>query len=299
MSVKVKKIGEISSGDQLGEGVQWHEATQSLWWTDILGQRLCVYDWNSKTLKKIEMPDAVGSFAFTLDPSTLIVAFKPGFAFYNIVTGAVDWIAQPPFLHGEGRFNDGRVDRQGRFWAGTMMADPNGKLPPVSRLFCCDLDQNIVAHIENVCISNGLCWSPDGQTLYFADSPTGEIVRYDFHEQTGSLSNRRIFAKSCGNGGPDGAGIDSDGTLWSARWGASKVLAYNPGGDIVADIAIPASQPTCVAFGGPDLNLLFVTSAKDGLSKDQLEKEPSAGNVFVYETNVTGLPEQIYLGDVF
>lgn len=291
-----RMIAEILVGNLLGEGVQWRPGDRSLWWTDILDNKMYRLEWRQRSVRRIDVPEPLGSFAFTAKPNTVAAAFATGFALFDYESGALDWIHRPDFLEGEGRFNDGRADRQGRFWSGTMMASPSHKSPAAGRLFCLDAIGAVSEHEHNIGISNGLCWSPDGGTLYFADSLPGIIYAYDFDGTTGTPRNRRVFAKSPAGGSPDGAAVDAAGNVWSAQWGIGKVLAYNPAGEIIAEVPVPASQPTCVAFGGEDLDLLFVTSAKDGLDKDTLEGEPSAGNVFVFETGTKGLPETIYRG---
>jgi len=297
MTEKFKQIDEVSVGNRLGEGVQWRVSDQSIWWTDILENKLFRYDWQTKSLNVINVPEPLGSFAFTQRPSVILAAFASGFAYFNWENGKIEWLHQPPFLRGEGRFNDGRADRQGRFWCGTMMVNPEGPMPATGRLFCLDTQRNISVHEHEVSISNGIGISPDSKTFYYADSMRGNIYNYDFDADKGKLSNKRLFARVPRGGGPDGAAVDAAGNVWSAQWAAGKILAFDPSGDIIAEQLVPTCQPTCVAFGGPDLNLMIVTSATDGLSKSRLETDPSAGNLFIFETDVIGLPEEIYKGD--
>ena len=298
MSDNFKKIDEIRVGNSLGEGVQWRAYDQSFWWTDILENKLYQYEWPSKNLSQFDVPEPLGSFAFTDDPEVIIAAFASGLAFFNWKNGAIKWLHKPEFLAGEDRFNDGRVDRQGRFWSGTMIAFPRQPNSASGRLFCLDIDYRLSVHEQGVAISNGIGWSPDGKLLYYADSLTGNIYRYDVDPCTGAISNKSLFVRVPRGGRPDGAAVDAQGNVWSAQWAAGKILTFNPGGDIISDIPVPTSQPTCVAFGGPDLNLMIVTSARDGLPREQLEKEPAAGNVFIFQTGATGLPEETYKGHV-
>lgn len=296
MTNNIQKIDEISVGNTLGEGVQWRATDQSFWWTDILECRLYRYHWPTKKLDKFLVPEALGSFAFTREPDAIVAAFATGFAFFNWKNRQIQWLHQPELLPGEGRFNDGRADRQGRFWSGTMMTTPDPTSEGTGRLFCLDTDQNLSVHEQAVGVSNGIGWSPDSKIMYFADSLKGAIYRYGFDADSGAQSRRTLFVRVPRGGAPDGAAIDAKGNVWSAQWAASKILAFDPSGKNIADIPVPASQPTCVAFGGPDLNLLIVTSARDGLSKNQLDGQPSAGNVFIYQTDVQGLPEETFKG---
>lgn len=294
MDSSVELIGEIKVQNTLGEGIQWRACDQSVWWTDILECSLYRYDWRSKKLDTFKTPEPLGSFAFIDDGPKIVAAFASGFAFFNFETGAVDWLQRPKLLPGEGRFNDGRVDRQGRFWCGTMVSNPGDGAAPTGRLFCLDNRQNITEHIDGIHISNGLSWSPDGSVLYFADSLPGEIYAFDFNRKTGELSNKQSFFTAPKGGSPDGAAVDADGNLWSAHWGLGKVFAINKNGQKMDTFSVPTKQPSCVSFGGEELNVLFVTSARDGLRPDELENDPSAGNVFIYQTNYTGFPEQTY-----
>ena len=164
------------------------------------------------------------------------------------------------------------------------------------RLFRLNTDLSISIHEYNINISNGLCWSPDSGTMYFADSLRGEMYSYDYDLITGECSNRRLFANGMHGASPDGAAVDADGNIWSAQWGIGKVHVYRPDGSLITAIDIPTTQPTCVAFGGENMNLLFVSSATVDLSADQLDAEPSAGNVFIFETDARGLPEATFNG---
>lgn len=294
MSLMFEQIDELPVRNLLGEGIQWRAADQSVWWTDILDQKLYRCSWPDKDIAVYDTPEPLGSFAFRDDGPVILAAFASGFAWFNTDTLEVIWLEQPEFLPGEGRFNDGRADRQGRFWSGTMVSNPGDGRPPTGRLFCMDARQNLSRHEQALHISNGLCWSPDSKQMYFADSLRGEIYRYDFDGQTGTIGNKRIFSKAPAGGAPDGAGVDASGRIWSATWGIGKVLVYEADGNLIAEVPVPASQPSCIAFGGENLDLLFVTSARDGLSGDELTSEPSAGNVFVYQTNAAGLPESQY-----
>lgn len=296
--VSVHPLDEINVSNALGEGIQWNGEDQSVWWTDILSSKLYRYCWRDTSLQSFDMPEMLGSFAFTRAPNQIIAAFASGFAKLDLITMKPQWIDQPPFLAGEGRFNDGRADRQGRFWSGTMVANPGDGAPPTGRLFCLHKDGQTSVHQTGIHISNGICWSPTGDRMYFADSLLGQIMQFDFDPENGGLSNKRFFAQSPEGASPDGACVDTAGNVWSAQWGIGKVFAYSPKGKLICEVPIPASQPTCVAFGGPNMDILFVSSANDGLSTEAFSREPSAGNVFMFQTDATGLPEERFGGDL-
>jgi sugar lactone lactonase YvrE len=190
------------------------------------------------------------------------------------------------------RFNDGRTDRQGRFWAGTMVE--GGGSEPLGRLYRLDRKGRVTRQPYPVFISNALCTSPDGSHLYFADSRRRTIFVYDLDRISGILSNRRRFVEPPPGAFPDGANVDF---VWNAHRGAGRIVRYAPDGCIDRTVEVPASQPSCIAFGGPEMNLLFVTSARDGLKDDILLRQPSAGNLFVYRTDITGLPDADFIFD--
>jgi L-arabinonolactonase len=279
----------IPAQNILGEGVSWHHETQTLWWSDIQAQKLWRYDIASKTTKSFDTPERLTSFGFIDGSETLVAAFESGIGLYKPGTPDISWLHRPHFDVPGLRFNDGRVDRQGRFWTGTMVETAGG--PKAGTLHSIGGDGGIRTHADGISISNGICWSPDSRCFYFADSPTRTIYVYDFDPDSGSTSNRRVFARTPQGAYPDGANVDAQGFLWSAHWGAGRVVRYAPDGTIDSAIEIPAEQPTCVAFGGPDLDLMFVTSARDGLSSEALARQPHAGDVFVYNVSVPGLTD--------
>jgi L-arabinonolactonase len=279
----------------LGEGVLWNHRTGMLWWTDIQSCRLYRYDWQQRHLQQYETPRRVGSFGFVAGSCRLITAFDSGIALYDPDTQQVDWLARPEAAVPQLRFNDGRVDRQGRFWAGSMVETPSSTVS--ANLYCIDHHGQALLRRQGIRISNGLCFSPDGRYLYFADSPSHCIERFALQEPQGTLGAAQPFARAPTGIHPDGANVDAQGYLWSAHWGAGQVVRYSPAGDIDRILPVPATQPTCVAFGGPDLNLLFVSSAREGLSAEALRQQPDAGAVFVFDVGIRGLPEPHYRYD--
>jgi L-arabinonolactonase len=286
-------IDEVPCNNILGEGVQWNHRDQSAWWTDIKSSKLFRYHLASKTLKHWELPEFLGCFAFVENDDRMLLALASGFAWFNPETGAIGWIAKPEAKWVGNRLNDGRVDRQGRFWVGSIMEEQNAPEQSAS-LFCLDHTQKISTHLTGLRISNSLCWSLDSSRLYHADSPTHQIKVYDFDLTTGCLDNGRVFAQTSEKIEPDGACIDSEDHLWSAEWGGQRLVRYSPTGEEVAVLPIPVSQPTCMAFGGEDMNLLFVTSARIGLSDQALIAQPRAGNLFIYRTVFSGVNECWY-----
>lgn len=281
-----KLLMTIPVGNTLGEGVLWDDKTQSIWWTDIEAAEILNYSITTQSLRTIAMPYRVGSFGLTQNAEQLIVAFDRGIALYHLKTKVVQWLATPEFHLGNNRFNDGRVDRQGRFWAGTMVETvvENGPYPSSdAALYCIDHQGQCLKVCENISISNGLCWSPDGLTMYHADSPTHEIFQYNFDPNTASVSNKRSFVTTEQTIFPDGSEVDAAGYIWNAQWGGGQVVRYHPNGQVDLTLTLPVTNPTSIAIGGPNMDWLIITSAKHSLSTEQLSKEFQAGDVFIYQ----------------
>ena len=280
-------VNIISVGNTLGEGVSWDPVNERLWWTDIQERLLYRYDPLQGAQKTFELPERLGSFGFVQDSQQIVAAFESGFAMYHPESGALEWLARPEHAAKNLRFNDGRVDRQGRFWAGSMV---EGDGLPTAKLYCLR-GRTLEVCLTDIAISNSICFSPDGRHLYFADTPQRAIMRYDIDANTGAISNRSIFARTPSGAFPDGSNVDSQGYVWNAHWGAGRVVRYALDGSIDLEIEIPTAQPTCVAFGGKNLDLLYVTSARQGMKPDVLARQPHAGDVFVYQLGIKGLAD--------
>ena len=293
-------VDEITVRNELGEGILWDARRQAAWWTDIEGCRLYRYTLPHGNLESWETPERLGCFAPVAEKEILVAAFASGFAFFNPESGDVQRILDVEADNSRTRLNDGRTDRQGRFWAGSMVegtVDNNTPANAMGKLYCLDRDQQLTTHLEGLHISNGLCWSPDSQWLYHTDTPSGRIDRYPFRADSGSIGDRQTFASSEPGCSPDGAIVDAKGFMWSAQWGGSKVIRYAPNGETDLELSVPVGQPTCVAFGGPELDHLFVSSARQELDATKLAQQPSAGNVFVFRTPFRGLSEAPYQAD--
>ncbi len=288
----MKAIDILASRNVVGEGILWDSRRELLWWTDIQGRELYRYDWARSAMQVLDTPERVGSFGLVAHSERLITAFESGIALYDTRATTIEWLARPDAIVPGIRFNDGRVDRRGRFWSGTMVEDP--RCQTSGCLYSVDAVAGMPGHVRDVCISNGLCMSPNGSRLYFADSPTRAIFVFDLIEPTGDLGPRQVFAHIPPGAQPDRAAVDVDGCVWSAHWGAGCVVRYTPDGRVDRTIPVPACQPTCVCFGGPDLDVLCVSSAREGLDEATLQSEPHAGAVFLYRTGVQGLPEPEY-----
>lgn len=272
----------------LGEGVIWDHRLQQLYWTDIVQNKL--YCWTfSGEVSVYPCPFSLCSFGLTRDPQWLICAFSCGFAFFNPSTQALRWITKLELAEGA-RLNDGRVDRQGRFWAGTMVNSAKEQ-QHLAKLYRLDFDGTLSVQINHLQIANSLCWNIKGDRVYFADSPEHCIQSAEFDPDSGNIGLLQDFAHTAAEAFPDGACIDSEGCLWSAQWGSSTVKRYSPSGELLLSLPVPCKQPSCVSFAGPKLDYLCVTSARQELDKTQISQHDGA--LFIFATPYTGISEDI------
>jgi sugar lactone lactonase YvrE len=288
--MQVRRVGETS--DVLGEGPVWDVREQAFYWVDIRGCLVRRYDWASGRLQSWTLPEMVGSLAVRAH-SGLLLAMRSTLSFFDPSGGALESVAAPEAGRENMRFNDGKCDRQGRFWVGTMndvVREPSGTL------YRLDPQRGCVAQFNGIRTPNSLAWSPDGRTMYFADSRSHVIHAYPYDTSTGEIGAPRPFYAVEPPAIPDGATVDADGCLWSALYGGSRLVRITPDGRLDRTIELPVLQPTSCQFVGPDLDLLFVTTAKQRLSEEQLAQQPLAGALLAVEAGVKGLPEARYQG---
>ncbi len=276
----------------LGEGILWDPRSGAFLWTDIEGRTLHSYTLASGDHAVLALPDRLASFALTGDPDVLVAAFDRYLADLDRRTGRIlRRQLTADFLMPGTRFNDGKVGAQGQFWVGTMVEDADAAGgPDAGTLYRLLPDGGLSPERRGISISNGLAWAPDGIHFFFADSPRQQIWRMRQGQQVWTIEREEPFATTTGSAYPDGATTSADGRYWSALWGGSEVRVFNADGTVAGAVRTPVSQPSCCAFGGPDLSVLAVTSARQGLSPEALAAEPDAGNVFVYQTDACGLP---------
>ncbi|MGE5791205.1 MAG: SMP-30/gluconolactonase/LRE family protein [Bacteroidota bacterium] len=277
----------------LGEGAVWCPLERVLWWLDISSPSLWRFDPRADRVDHWPLPKPPGSFALRKNGGFLF-AFRNGLATLDAPGGALEWLEVPGLALGDERFNDGKADRAGRFWSGTLdrrLASPIGQLYRVEPGF------RATAMDRGFTISNGIGWSPDDRTMYFTDTPARRIYRYDFDPATGGIANRRVFVEvDPGHGGPDGMTVDAAGFVWSAQFDRWCVNRYAPDGRLDRSIPLPVQRPTTCMFGGADLATLYVTSARMDLADAALAAQPQAGGVFALEPGVCGLPEPRFAG---
>ena len=281
----------IGSQNALGEGPLWSTEEQALYWVDIDGKTVNRYWPSSEQRESFAVNANVGVIAFR-KMGGFITAGSTGFAFWKIGIPILDLISDPEENNPGSRFNDGKVDRAGRFWAGTMTHEG-----AVSALYCMNAELEVQKMEFGITISNGIGWSPDNRIMYYSDSLHYVIYAYDFDLESGEISNRRDWIRfSPAYGIPDGLTVDSEGYVWCAFYSGGKVTRFNPQGKIDEEIFLPVSQPTSCVFGGKDMSDLYITSAWLGLTEEERVEQPLAGDVFKVKTGTTGLPEPKFAG---
>lgn len=275
----------------LGEGPLWDAEMERLFWIDSFDGRVFRATADGTEIRCWDVPQKIGSMALRKDGRGAIVSLERGFHALDFDSGEVELIVDPEPGRENNRLNDGKVDRRGRFVAGSMDTMEEG---PNGALYRLDPDMSLHTLEEGIIVSNGPCWSPDGDTFYFADSWSGEIWAYDYDQSTGAVSNRRTFTTidTSTGGAADGATVDAEGCLWSAQVYDGKLLRYTPDGEVERVIDMPVRKVTSVNFGGPDLDILFVTS----MAKPPLPRFPGdgvlRGSLFaIRDLGVRGLPE--------
>ncbi len=283
--MKFRQIKQLPVANQLGEGILWDQPTESFWWVDILGSKLHRYILHNDHLQTWSTPTKLCCFALTnratSDEPQLLAAFEDGLALYEPMKARVDWIVDIEKDNPGSRLNDGRTDPKGRFWVGGVVDNPDVSTAGTC-LYQVNSDLTVEPRIQNLSISNGVCWSPDGAYLYHTDTPSQTIHRYTALCD-GSLAEKTEFAKTEKGCMPDGSITDAAGNVYNAEWGGSKVRAYSPHGDVIVDIPLPVSQITCVAFGGRELSILAVTTAAVGV------EDAGAGDLYLFESDCHGV----------
>jgi len=274
----------------IGEGPVWSIDEGALYWIDVPACALHRLEPGSGATRSWELPAEVGCIALRAGGGA-IAALRTGFCLVDLDTGAVEILEDPEADQPKTRFNDGKCDRRGRFWAGTMDIDEQS---PLGALYRFEGAGRCEQMLTGVGLSNGLGWSPDNQTMYHTDSLTRVITAYDYDLDSGVLRAPRPFVVDALPAVPDGLTVDADGCVWGVKWDGWRVVRYTPAGRVDREIALPVQQPTSCAFGGPDLDVLFVTSAREGLSEAALAEQPLAGSVFAIDAGTQGLPEPVY-----
>lgn len=276
-----------------GEGIFWNPVDALVWWTDIEGRALWSYDPETKNSQRHEMAERVCCFAPRAEGG-LIVAFADRVALLDSATGRETLVVPFEPENPETRLNDGRTDRAGRLVVGGMN-EVSGKAN--SSVLCVDTDLSVHTLIDGVACANSTCFSPDGETMFFADTPDREIVAFDYDMQIGKVSNRRLHATFKDEPGlPDGSCVDAEGGVWNAEWEGRRVVRIAPDGTVDQVIEVPVWKPTCCAFGGAELDTLFITTSRLMSDDATLEQEPESGGLFAVTPGFRGVIDTPFNG---
>jgi len=284
----------VASGDILGESCIWCPTTRRVWWLDILKPCLQSFDPATGTHRVYPLPGPNCGCVALRRSGGLVLAMPDGLHAFDPETGSLELLVHPEPGKPDNRYNDGRCDRRGRFWIGTMHCDikePSGSFYRVGP------DRSVQRLFGGISVPNSTAFSPDDRTLYFADTPRHAIWAFDFDIDAGTISNRRVFADLTGSKGlPDGSCVDAEGFLWNAQFAGRRILRYAPDGRLDRVIELPVKSPTCVCFGGPDLATLYVTSSTHRHGAEERAAEPLSGSLLALDVGVRGLPEAAFGG---
>jgi sugar lactone lactonase YvrE len=285
----------------LGEGPYWDSSSGTLYWIDIAGRSLHAFDpagCRDVAVGLPSKPGAVVGRSGGIARDGLLMAMEDGFCFADPETGATSPILDPEPERATNRFNDGKCDSRGRFWAGSMDDSEKGRRGAFYRL---GADLSCERQFDGVGISNGLAWSPDDRIMYYIDTPTRRVDAFDFDAEAGSIAGRRTaFEIPQGMGFPDGMTVDEEGMLWIALWMGWGLGRWDPGsGRLVEKLDLPVARCTSCAFGakpgGSALDRLYITTASLGIGPGEAS-QPEAGGVFVYDPGLSGAPSRPFAG---
>jgi sugar lactone lactonase YvrE len=274
----------------LGEGPVWVASEAALYWVDIKGRK--IFHLSDGGLNQWPTPFRVGSIA-PREGGGFVAGTDQGIAEIDLSSGRLQILFNPEEDFPDNRFNDGKVDRSGRFWAGTM---DDSERRASGALYCFDSTLNWSVVDKDYKVTNGPAFSPDGLVMYHNDSARQVTYAFDLDE-AGNASNRHTFLQfGEGDGYPDGMTVDSEGCLWIAFWDGGCVRRFSPGAELLQTLEMPVSRPTSCAFGGVDLDRLYVTSASIGLDETALSMQPNAGGLFMVTPGVQGIADVPFAG---
>ena len=283
-----------AASNKLGEAAIWHAASKRLLWIDLYDPKLFIHDpaTGETLIRAVKLKAPLGAIVATTNPKLLVVSHAEGLSSLNIKTGATKLFARPEQDRGDIIYNDCKVDRFGRLWAGSSHAkeiDARGALwcvLPSGKCFLGDV---------GFAVSNGPAFSLDGKVMYFNDSVGKKTFAYDISAKDPFPRNRRVLISYTHEEGmPDGLTVDTDGNLWVAHWGGARITQFSKTGIRLRHIEIPAPHVTTVGFGGEGYSTLYITTAREGLSPDALELWPQSGDLFGLKPGISGVPEPLF-----
>ena len=290
--IRIEQLGD--QRDSLGEGPLWDVDHERLYWIDSYGPAVYRMDPGGGDRKRWSLPEPIGSLALRKDGRGALLALKSGFHFLDFESGEVNRINETHPGELRPRLNDGKVDPYGRFICGSMDFQEQA---PVGKLFRLDPDLSLHVLDDGIICSNGPCWSPDGDTLYFADTTIRTIYAYGYDLETGAVTSRRVFTTFDKlRGLPDGATVDAEGFLWSVEVYSGRLIRFDPNGVVDRIVGLPVQSATSITFGGPNLDIAYVTSMARPMG-NEYHREREAGCLFaVYGLGVRGRPEHRFAG---
>ncbi len=277
----------LESQATLGEGAIWNYKTKTLLWVDIEEGMLNEFDPETGENRSFDMNQRIGTVV-PVDEGGVLVALEDGVYAFDLMEENLEKVAHPEKGIENIRYNDGKCDPAGRFWVGSMGLDQKQGRAALYRI---DSDFSWKKMIDGVTISNGIVWSPDKTRMYYIDTPTQKVMAYDYDNETGEISNPEVTVTIPDSlGYPDGSTIDSEGMLWIAMWSGQGVTRWNPKtGELLERINVPALNVTSCAFGGENLETMYITSARAGMSEEQLEQFPQSGGLFKVNPGEKGM----------
>lgn len=275
----------------LGESPVWNPLDNSIYFVDIKKPTINRFCINSGLVDSIVTPSEVGCIVLK-EGGGVVAAMQSGLALVDFNYQKYSFFSSIDNDLPNNRPNDGKCDKAGRLWIASM---DNKEVNPTGKLWSISPTAPPKIMDKNFVVGNGIDWSLDSKQMYFTDSANRTIFSYDFNLAEGTIKNKRVFAKvSDSDGFPDGLTVDSQGFVWSAHWDGWKVTRYDPNGLVDKIIELPVPRPTSLAFGGPNLSTLFITSASIGLSKKELAKAPLSGALFGFASSISGRPCNLY-----
>ena len=285
----------LDAAAQIGESPFWVAEERALYWIDVKAPALYRLDPVSRAQRSWDLPGDVGAYSLTTDRDVVIVALRDGVYRLALSSGAVTLLARASFDPTTHRFNEGAADAHGRFWVGTMFDPQEGAdaKPRPAGLFRYTTTDGLQAMGNGAELHNGMAWNVDETLFYLAHSYAGIVHAYAFDPASGSLGRRQVFAAIEKQSGiPDGAAIDCEGGYWCALHGGGGLRRFRSDGVLECQVRLPVSQPTMCAFGGEALDILYITSASQGLDASQRAREPHAGAILAIRPGIAGLPRQ-------
>lgn len=288
MSLEVEAV--VKCDNVHAECPVWSEEEQCLYWTDIESRKVWRFDPADGTSRSWDTREKVCAIGFRADGG-LLVAFESGISFYDLEKREERRLHTVEANLPSTRLNDGRCDRSGRFVVGGFDEDAQG----ASGVYSLGTDLEIRELFREVSSANSICFSLDGRVMYFADTPRAEIWAFDYRPEEGTIGDRKVFCGFADQPGlPDGSIIDVDGCLWNAQWNGSRVVRYRPNGEVDQVIEVPCANPTCVAFGGSNLDTLYITTSRMTLTELERQEQPLAGALLAVRPGARGLPESTF-----